>query len=79
MWGEAGRDFGASGEWSIQANGRTGTTGWRMGSAQYPLPRGPPPFRGALKLLMVVDESAIIKELTLTCYYKRAHPYLWQR
>ena len=73
MRGEAGRDFGASGEWSIQANGRTGTTGWRMGLAQYPLPRGPTPHWIALKLLMVVEERAIMKELTLTCRYSREY------
>ena len=73
MRGEAGRNFGASGEWSTQANGRTGTTGWRMGLAQYPLPRGATPHRVALKLLIVVEESAIMKELVLTCRYSREY------
>ncbi|GAG44603.1 unnamed protein product [marine sediment metagenome] len=73
MSGEAGRDFGASGEWSIQTNGRTGTTDWRMGLAQYPLPGSPTPQRIALKLLIVVEETAIMKELTLTCRYSREY------
>ena len=66
MWGEAGRDFGANGKWSIQTSGRIGTTGWRMGVAQYPLPRGPTPHRIAPKLLIVVEESAIVEEFTLS-------------